>query len=708
MAKFQVAGLFREISSAWLGVLRIGFGGVMLYEALWLLGWTPNSPFAFGQSPYAADAFSWTFRYPGFDWAVPLSQPMTSALLMTLALASVLVVCGLFYRAAMATIFVTFSYINLVDTTHYLNHFYLASVIAFLMIWLPADRGYTIRLRRSPRELRGVPRWTLLLMRSQVFLVYFFAGLAKINADWLAGEPLRRWLPHPSTASGLEPMLGAQTVQSLRAVIASESGVMFFSYAGLVFDLMIGFLLCWRRTRLIAFGLVLCFHGSNFFLFDIGAFPVFAVILTTVFFDPDWPRRLAGWFTARHAPPAVERQVSSNDPISFSQKWIVVALVGWLSLQLWLPLRHYCIPGNVSWTEEGHRFSWRMKLRDKEAGRMLIELKAEQRQPVDWRYHHVDARSVDWSQLPALVVIHEPLLGERVFFNPLAARSWGEAAVAARTQWRSTNESQLELQKTLPLDEILRHLRVGLQTAARAGDRTAARSLAGLGRMQDLRRQLSDGRLNDGQRHELESIYLQTVHSLPQRGVWRKKILSALMYSPPFALQGAAEEGVPFMWVRNESMLQQAEHCCVSVDRERWPGAPVIYIDFQQQTASSMRALPQLIDFRDFQQRPTTFWNAACELTDSQYHAVQCSPLLQHRYARHIAAVVQDRWGGSQPGVHVTSYVKLNQHPMQLLVDPDVNLARATRSTWNHNSWILPLVRSVEADGRDNRHVAAR
>ena len=30
-----------------------------------------------------------------------------------------------------------------------------------------------------------------------------------------------------------------------------------------------------------------------------------------------------------------------------------------------MPLRHYAYPGNVSWTEEGHQFSWRMMLRDK-------------------------------------------------------------------------------------------------------------------------------------------------------------------------------------------------------------------------------------------------------------------------------------------------------------------------------------------------------
>ena len=39
----------------------------------------------------------------------------------------------------------------------------------------------------------------------------------------------------------------------------------------------------------------------------------------------------------------------------------------WLAFQILVPLRHLLYPGNESWTEQGHRFAWQMKLRDKEA-----------------------------------------------------------------------------------------------------------------------------------------------------------------------------------------------------------------------------------------------------------------------------------------------------------------------------------------------------
>ena len=39
----------------------------------------------------------------------------------------------------------------------------------------------------------------------------------------------------------------------------------------------------------------------------------------------------------------------------------------WFSFQILFPVRHLLYPGSPSWTEEGHRFSWQMKLRDKRA-----------------------------------------------------------------------------------------------------------------------------------------------------------------------------------------------------------------------------------------------------------------------------------------------------------------------------------------------------
>ncbi len=44
---------------------------------------------------------------------------------------------------------------------------------------------------------------------------------------------------------------------------------------------------------------------------------------------------------------------------------VLVVIVLWAIFQLGFPLRHFLVPGNVSWTEEGHLFAWHMMLRSK-------------------------------------------------------------------------------------------------------------------------------------------------------------------------------------------------------------------------------------------------------------------------------------------------------------------------------------------------------
>jgi len=53
--------------------------------------------------------------------------------------------------------------------------------------------------------------------------------------------------------------------------------------------------------------------------------------------------------------------------LSSPQKLVVGFIALWIGIQILVPLRYLLYPGNVSWTEEGHRFAWMMKLRDKDA-----------------------------------------------------------------------------------------------------------------------------------------------------------------------------------------------------------------------------------------------------------------------------------------------------------------------------------------------------
>ena len=79
--------------------------------------------------------------------------------------------------------FAGFTYVFLLDKANYLNHFYLIALISFVMILVPAHRSFSVDARINP-ALRSstVPAWALWLVRFQVGIAYFYAGIAKLNS----------------------------------------------------------------------------------------------------------------------------------------------------------------------------------------------------------------------------------------------------------------------------------------------------------------------------------------------------------------------------------------------------------------------------------------------------------------------------------------------------------------------------------------------
>ena len=186
-----------------------------------------------------------------------------------------------FYRLSATAFFLIITYVFLLEKARYLNHLYLVSLIAFLMIFVPAHRHFSLDALRS-RDIRSkiVPAWSIWLLRFQVGIPMFLGGIAKINADWLRGEPLRSWLSSRTDF----PLIGQ--------FFTSEVMVWMMNYWSIFLDLFVVFFLLNRRTRLFAYIAALHFHFINSRLFDIGIFPWMLIVTTAVFFEPDWPRRV--------------------------------------------------------------------------------------------------------------------------------------------------------------------------------------------------------------------------------------------------------------------------------------------------------------------------------------------------------------------------------------------------------------------------------
>ena len=246
----------------------------------------------------------------------------------------------------------------------YLNHFYLITTLSFLMIFIPAHRALSMDVWLRPKlRSNTAPAWCLWLLRFQIFIVYFYGGLAKINADWIGGEPMRTWLADRTDF----PLIGP--------FFTEEWAVAFFSWGGLLLDLLIVPFLLWPKTRMYTFVIAAAFHLTNAQLFHIGIFPWFMICATLLYFPPDWPRRV-GLFSRpgspkRAKPRTKAKAKSPSAPAAAAAKsWepaigrkAALALLGiFVAYQVLMPFRHWLYPGRASWTSEGDLFSWRMKL----------------------------------------------------------------------------------------------------------------------------------------------------------------------------------------------------------------------------------------------------------------------------------------------------------------------------------------------------------
>lgn len=303
------------------------------------------------------------FTYPGFGWVHPLPGPWMHVLFVALMGAALAVVVGWRHRLAAWALTVGQAYLFLLAATRYLNHAYLLIVLTGLLACSPAHRGLSLDARRRPELRRGwAPAGAQWLLRAQLGIVYVFGGLAKIDADWLAGEPVRGWLA--ARAHTAPPWIGEW--------LSSEAAVGLVVQGGLWFDLLVTPALLWRRTRVVAVLASVAFHLSNAWLFSIGIFPWVMLAATTLFLEPSWPRRLpwiGSWIDARLGPRPSPAPVEPPPPRA--RVWLGLA-GAWLVAQVVLPLRHHLYPGDVAWTEEGHYLAWRMKLRTKDGAARFV------------------------------------------------------------------------------------------------------------------------------------------------------------------------------------------------------------------------------------------------------------------------------------------------------------------------------------------------
>lgn len=324
--------IWKQVNNTPLILFRIVFGLLLCFSVLrfWYYGWI--------EEQYIKPTYF--FTYLGFDWVKPVDDIYLYAVFFFTALSALFITLGLFYRISSIVFFLCFTYVELLDKTNYLNHYYFVSLISFLLIFLPAHRNVSLDIKLFKLKKRNtVANGTIWILKLQLCMVYFFAGLAKLNPDWLLNaQPLMIWLPAKSDL----PIIGGLLEHTATAYV--------LSWAGALFDLSVPFLLAYKKTTKWAYIMVVVFHMLTWMLFPIGMFPFIMIGSTLIFFDF---RFLA-------------KEVKNVPETSSQGQWVKLFLMGgYFVIQLFLPLRFLLYPGNVFWSEEAYRFSWRVMLMEK-------------------------------------------------------------------------------------------------------------------------------------------------------------------------------------------------------------------------------------------------------------------------------------------------------------------------------------------------------
>ncbi|NWU87516.1 VKGC carboxylase, partial [Onychorhynchus coronatus] len=237
-------------------------------------------------------------RFPLLPFLQPLPLDWMYLLYTIMFLGALGIMLGCCYRLSCVAFLCPYWYLFLLDKTSWNNHSYLYGLLGFQLALLGADRyGSVDGLFRPQKRNAHVPLWNYALLRAQVFIVYFIAGLKKLDGDWVGGFSMgslaRHWLFSP-----------------FRLVVSEEqTSLLVVHGGGLVLDLSAGFLLFFDATRPLALVFVTYFHCMNSQLFSIGMFSYTMLATNGLFCRPEWPRGLLA-----RCPPRLRGVLPSTKP----------------------------------------------------------------------------------------------------------------------------------------------------------------------------------------------------------------------------------------------------------------------------------------------------------------------------------------------------------------------------------------------------------
>ena len=330
----MIKQLISQVNNAQLIVFRVLLGLVLAAEGFGaiLTGWV--------KEVYVDTQFTFTFF--GFEWLDLFHGTPMYFVFIGLGILGLSISFGFYYRLSTLGYALLWSIAYFGQKAHYNNHYYLILLIAYMSILLPAHKRFSLDVKLGRVKEEGqAPFYLVYFYVFQFAIVYTYGAVNKIYPDWLNGTFIANSFAGDSFF-GITP---------IKAFFNNHSVVLLISYLAILYDALVIPALCWKKTRKIAMISSLFFHLFNSIVYQVGVFPYLSLAVLVFFVSSQYWETKIG-------------QVSDQN-IGQPSKLIQVVMVVYFFLQVIVPLRHHFIEGNVFYTEEGHRMSWRMMLRSK-------------------------------------------------------------------------------------------------------------------------------------------------------------------------------------------------------------------------------------------------------------------------------------------------------------------------------------------------------
>ena len=303
-----------------LAVFRICFSIVLIVQTIYFfkLGFIENNIL----KPF--------ILFPFFDFLNKPSELLIYLSAVLMLISNIGMIFNKTSRISCLIFFLAFTYLWLLDRGYFNNHYYFISIITFLLFFLNKKSSF--------KKNYYVPKINIIAFQIMIFLIYFISGVNKINPYWIFDlQPMTHILQTKAQVSG-------------NNLFSNYFIISLFTFSGLIYDLVIGFFLIFKRTRILGFIFVLIFNSLNFFLFkdvgEIGVFPFLMISTLVLFIEPVKIQKLL--------------KVKKKEKIILHNKSFVNHLiVFFIIVQILLPFRHVLVKGNVAYNGIGQRFAWR-------------------------------------------------------------------------------------------------------------------------------------------------------------------------------------------------------------------------------------------------------------------------------------------------------------------------------------------------------------